>query len=134
MGRSGIPRKDGTKSLSKSKLRCASAKKDVLRLLQMGEHCEDITVALMDKYGYTQRSAEDIIKKANADMAAKYEKYANKVANQNIKRLNNIIEEAYDDNDLKTALSAIDTLNKTCGVYTQKLEVSTPDKISITFD
>lgn len=44
---------------------------------------------------------------------------------KNIARLERVYARAVDNNDLKTAISAIDTLNKLTGLYREKIELST---------
>ena len=63
--------------------------------------------------------------------------YYDKIKDINNERLNNIFKEAIDSKDLKTAIKAVDTLNKANGVYEvqkQTVQVSLPDEnIVVTF-
>lgn len=52
----------------------------------------------------------------------------------NIERLEGIIEKAMNESDLKTAIKAIDTQNKMNGAYTEKIEISGDDEITLNFN
>lgn len=126
--------RDNGKQLIPNRVRIKNAIKDIINCIQIGENKQDILEMIQNHYGYTWTNAQHIWERANNELEEKYDKYQDKVVEKNIKRIETIITEAYDNGELKTALSAIDLLNKTCNLYDKKITVKTEEPIKISFD
>lgn len=116
-------RKDGKPSLPRCKARYNSAKKMAQRYLQMGFAYKDVMEKLQEDYGYSENSAKDLINKLNREIDAKFDKYAEKVASKQIKRLEALIEESFENGTIKEIQTSIDLLNKLNHLYETKIKV-----------
>lgn len=94
----------------------------------------DIIEAIVNQYGYTERTAELYYEKALHKVNEKYKQYQDKIAEENYRRLNAIVDEAYDKGDLKTSIDAINTLNKMGSIYEQKVNIKTDEGFVIKLD
>lgn len=108
-------------------------KKEIAHKIQIGKSYGEIIDWLQDEYGYTANSARDMYCDANQEVKEKYLKYCEDIAKRNTERLNAIVDRCYDEGRIKEALTAIDTLNKMSGQYTQKVDLNTNEPITITF-
>lgn len=103
--------------------------KKVISRRIMGQSDEEIRYWLQDWYDYSYDTTNNLIHEAKACMAEKLERYKDKVAEINLSRANTIIEDAYEQGDLNTALKGIDILNKMCGVYTNNINIKSETPI-----
>lgn len=91
------------------------------------------------KYGEEWQVSPNYIRSIVTEAIALFQdkEYYDKIKDINNERLNNLYKQALDEHDLKSAIKAIDTLNKANGVYeTQKqtVQVTMPDEqITVTF-
>lgn len=56
------------------------------------------------------------------------------LVNQNLLRLDGIVEQSMKEKNYKDAVRAIDTQNKMLGAYTEKIEISGDDEITLNFN
>lgn len=115
----------GQEPLKADRNRSFSAKCRCTRLVSMGKSKEDIIDILMEEYDYSESSAIAIYDETNKRLRRRYTEYIDKCAEIQVQRLNNMIEECYEDGDKRATLQAIDLLNKTCGLYIDKKEIKT---------
>lgn len=109
-----------------------SKKKVVLDMLAQGKSIRSIRQYLVDELGLTQITAYRIVGEVVEEVLSDDTKEQIKASN--LIRLDQIIEDSIDDKDRKNAIKAIDTLNKQVGAYTEKIEVSTDDEITLNFN
>lgn len=116
---------DGGKlSRSRTNARYVNASSMTLSLLRMGYDNGDIIERLKDEYGYSDNSAKKVVDKVKKKLKQTLEKKYDKLAEENINRLEAIVDECYEQRRYNEALKAIDILNKLGGVYTTKLDVN----------
>lgn len=127
-------RKDGIRALKHSRMRALSAKKEALTLYAMGEGYDEIIEVLVEEFGYTKNSAYVLMAGVIKEIEEKYKEYADQLHMINLKRLDTIVNDSFNAGDSKTALSAIDLLNKMSGQYTTKIEAKTDDTVKISFE
>lgn len=116
-------RKDGKKNMIPCKARYATAKQMVTRMVQMGYDHSDINQKLVDEFGYTKESANDVIYKTAKEIDKKFEKYADGVVYRNLKKLETLVSETYDKEKYKECMTALDLINKMTNVYTQNVKI-----------
>ena len=85
---------------------------------------EQIIERLQDEYGYSSHSAKKVLDKNKRKLKNIVEKKIDKIADENINRLEAIIDECYEQRKYTDALKAIDILNKMGGQYTQKIDLN----------
>lgn len=127
-------RKDGKPTLERNKARYVNAKKMAQRYLQMGFSHADVREKLMEDFGYSELSAKDLIQKLNKEIDAKFEKYSDRVAQLNIKRLEALIEESFEKGNVKEVQASLDLLNKMTKQYTQQIKVEGNGDFQIKLD
>lgn len=116
---------DGAKlSRPKGNSRYANASSMCLSLLRMNYENSDIIERLKEEYGYSSNSARKVVDKVKKKLKQTLEKKYDKIAEENINRLEAIVDECYEQRRYNEALKAIDILNKLGGVYTTKLDVN----------
>lgn len=116
---------DGGKlSRPKGNSRYTNASSMVLSLLRMNFENSDIIERLKEEYGYSDNSARKVVDKVKKKLKQLLEKKYDKIAEENINRLEAIIDETYEQRKYNEMLKAIDTLNKIGGVYTTKLDIN----------
>ena len=116
---------DGGKlSRPKGNSRFTNASSMCLSLLRMNYENSDIIERLKDEFGYSDNSARKLVDKVKKKLKQLLERKYDKIAEENINRLEAIIDETYEQRKYNEMLKAIDTLNKICGVYTTKLDIN----------
>ena len=104
--------------------RYSNASSMCLSLLRMNYDYEQIIERLQDEYGYSSHSAKKVLDKNKRKLKNIVEKKIDKIADENINRLEAIIDECYEQRKYTDALKAIDILNKMGGQYTQKIDLN----------
>lgn len=116
---------DGAKlSRPKGNSRFANASSMCLSLLRMNYENSDIIERLKEEYGYSDNSARKLVDKVKKKLKQALEKKYDKIADENVARLEAIIDETYEQKRYADMLKAIDTLNKMGGVYTTKVDIN----------
>ena len=82
---------------------------------------------LADEMGFKSINAHTLTGKVFTMITNDKEKREEHMKEKNIARLERVYAKAIDNNDLKNAISALETLNKICGLYKNKLELSTDE-------
>lgn len=104
--------------------RYANASSMCLSLLRMNYDYDDIAERLKEEYGYSDNSAKKVIDKNKRKLKKSVENKIDKMAQENINRVEAIIDECYEQKRYNEALKAVDILNKMGGVYTTKLDIN----------
>lgn len=86
-----------------------------------------IAKLLVDEMGFKALNAHALTGKVFTMIVNDKEKREEHMKEKNIARLERVYARAVDNNDLKNAISAIETLNKICGLYKNKVELSTDE-------
>lgn len=86
-----------------------------------------IAKLLVDELGFKALNAHALAGKVFTMIVNDKEKREEHMKEKNIARLERVYARAVDNNDLKNAISAIETLNKICGLYKNKVELSTDE-------
>lgn len=116
---------DGGKlSRSRANSRYANASSMTLSLLRMNYENSDIIERLKEEYGYSDNSARKVLDKVKKKLKQTVERKYDKIAEENVGRLEAIIDECYEQKRYNEMLKAVDTLNKMGGVYTTKLDIN----------
>lgn len=116
---------DGGKlSRPKGNSRYTNASSMCLSLLRMNYENSDIIERLKEEFGYSYNSARKVVDKVKKKLKQLLERNYDKIAEENINRLEAIIDECYEEKRYNEMLKAIDTLNKIGGVYTTKLDIN----------
>lgn len=123
-----MTRKDNKPILERNEGRAVAARRNAVKMIGMGRSKEDVLDMLIEKYGYAEDSAQNMWKTSCNYIKKQYTRYADRVAETNINRLNTLIEDAYDSNDRKSILQAIDMLNKMSSIYVDRKEVKTSNE------
>ena len=104
--------------------RYSNASSMCLSLLRMNYEYEQIIERLKDEFDYTDNSAKKVLDKNKRKLKNSVEKKIDKMAEDNINRIEAIIDECYEQRKYTDALKAIDMLNKMGGQYTQKIDLN----------
>lgn len=104
--------------------RYSNASSMCLSLLRMNYDYEQIIERLQDEYGYSSNSAKKVLDKNKRKLKNIVEKKIDKIAEENINRLEAIIDECYEEKRYNEMLKAVDTLNKMGGIYTTKVDIN----------
>ena len=104
--------------------RYSNASMMCLSLLRMNYDYDQIIERLQDEYGYSSHSAKQLLVKNKRKLKNSVEKKIDKIAEENVARLEAIIDECYEQRKYTDALKAIDILNKMGGQYTQKIDLN----------
>lgn len=106
---------------------------EYMNLLRDGYSLVEAEKKFKEKYQCTDKVAY----KWRAEALAMLDKYtlkdAEKVRSQQILRLENLLQKAVERNDLKTANSICETINKVCGLYDKKAEVVVAPVVHFSF-
>ena len=114
----------GSKRRDANNARYANASSMALSLLRMNYDYNDIIERLKQEYDYTDNSAKKVLDKNKRKLKNSVEKKIDKIAEENVGRLEAIIDETYEQKRYADMLKAIDTLNKMGGVYTTRLDIN----------
>ena len=104
--------------------RYSNASSMALSLLRMNYDYDYIIERLKDEFDYTDNSAKKVLDKNKRKLKNSVEKKIDKMAEDNINRIEAIIDECYEQRKYTDALKAIDMLNKMGGQYTQKFDIN----------
>ena len=104
--------------------RYSNASMMCLSLLRMNYDYDQIIERLKEEYGYSSHSAKQLLVKNKRKLKNSVEKKIDKIAEENINRLEAIIDECYEEKRYNEMLKAVDTLNKMGGIYTTKLDIN----------
>lgn len=116
---------DGGKlSRSRANSRYANASSMTLSLLRMNYENSDIIERLKEEYGYSDNSARKLLDKVKKKLKQTVERKYDKIAEENVGRLEAIIDECYEQKRYNEMLKAVDTLNKLTGAYTTKVDIN----------
>ena len=116
---------DGGKlSRHKGNSRFTNASSMCLSLLRMNYENSDIIERLKEEYGYSDNSARKLVDKVKKKLKQLLERKYDKIAEENINRLEAIIDECYEEKRYNEMLKAVDTLNKMGGIYTTKVDIN----------
>lgn len=116
---------DGAKSKrNPDHTRYANASSMCLSLLRMNYDDSEIVERLKAEYDYTDNSAKKVVAKVKRKLKQTVERKYDKIAEENINRLEAIIDECYEQKRYTDMLKAVDTLNKMGGVYTTKVDIN----------
>ena len=116
---------DGGKlSRHKGNSRFTNASSMCLSLLRMNYENSDIIERLKEEYGYSDNSARKLVDKVKKKLKQTLERKYDKIAEENINRLEAIIDETYEQRKYNEMLKSIDLLNKMGGIYTTRLDIN----------
>ena len=116
---------DGGKlSRPKGNSRFTNASSMCLSLLRMNYENSDIIERLKDEFGYSDNSARKLVDKVKKKLKQLLERKYDKIAEENINRLEAIIDETYEQRKYNEMLKAIDLMGKLTGAYTTKLDIN----------
>ena len=104
--------------------RYSNASSMCLSLLRMNYDYDYIIERLKDEFDYTDNSAKKVLDKNKRKLKNSVEKKIDKMAEDNINRIEAIIDECYEQRKYTDALKGIDMLNKMGGQYTQKIDLN----------
>ena len=104
--------------------RYSNASSMCLSLLRMNYDYDYIIERLKDEFDYTDNSAKKVLDKNKRKLKNSVEKKIDKMAEDNINRIEAIIDECYEQRKYTDALKGIDMLNKMGGQYTQKVDIN----------
>lgn len=114
----------GSKRRDANNARYSNASSMCLSLLRMNYDYEQIIERLQDEYGYSSHSAKKVLDKNKRKLKNSVEKKIDKIAEENVARLEAIIDECYEQRKYNEMLKAVDTLNKMGGIYTTKVDIN----------
>lgn len=116
---------DGGKlSRPKGNSRFTNASSMCLSLLRMNFENSDIIERLKEEYGYSDNSARKLVDKVKKKLKQLLERKYDKIAEENINRLEAIIDECYEEKRYNEMLKAIDLMGKLTGAYTTKVDIN----------
>ena len=116
---------DGAKlSRPKGNSRFTNASSMCLSLLRMNYENSDIIERLKEEYGYSDNSARKLVDKVKKKLKQLLERKYDKIAEENINRLEAIIDETYEQKKYNEMLKAIDLMGKLTGAYTTKVDIN----------
>ena len=116
---------DGGKlSRPKGNSRFTNASSMCLSLLRMNYENSDIIERLKEEYGYSDNSARKVVDKVKKKLKQLLERKYDKIAEENINRLEAIIYECYEEKRYNEMMKAIDLMGKFTGAFTTKLDIN----------
>ena len=98
----------------------------------LGMCWKEVCGRISKEFDYKEGSSfvEQIVKEARAKVKEIQEEYATGVAQRNIARIEQIIQDALKNGNQSLALRAMDLLNKTTNIYSNKIEIKNDDNKS----
>lgn len=114
----------GKLSRHKGNSRFTNASSMCLSLLRMNFENSDIIERLKEEFGYSDNSARKLVDKVKKKLKQLLERKYDKIAEENINRLEAIIDECYEDKRYNEMLKAIDLMGKLTGAYTTKVDIN----------
>ncbi len=104
--------------------RYSNASMMCLSLLRMNYDYDQIIERLQDEYGYSSHSAKKLLDKNKRKLKQTLEKKYDKIADENVARLEAIIDECYAQKRYTEMLKAVDIMGKLTGAYTTRLDIN----------
>ena len=117
-------REGGKLSRHKGNSRFTNASSMCLSLLRMNYENSDIIERLKEEYGYSDNSARKLVDKVKKKLKQLLERKYDKIAEDNINRIEAIIDECYEQKRYADMLKAIDLMGKFTGAFTTKLDIN----------
>ena len=114
----------GKLSRHKGNSRFTNASSMCLSLLRMNYENSDIIERLKEEYGYSDNSARKLVDKVKKKLKQLLERKYDKIAEDNINRIEAIIDECYEQKRYADMLKAIDLMGKFTGAFTTKLDIN----------
>lgn len=96
-------------------------------LLIGGYKQNTIAREMVIQFGFSRYNASMVVKYAFNHIVRNGIQRKEKMLEKNLARLEHLYGECMKNNDRKTAISTIDTMNKLCGLYKEKIEVTKND-------
>lgn len=87
------------------------------RRIRLNHEKEDIIKGLMDNYSITQYAAANLYKKCSDTLDKKYTEYVSNIVQKNIETLRQIVHDSLEAGDRKTAIQALQEINKVAHLY-----------------
>lgn len=116
---------DGGKlSRPKGNSRYTNASSMCLSLLRMNYENSDIIERLKEEYGYSDNSARKVVDKVKKKLKQLLERKYDKIAEENINRLEAIIDETYEQRKYNEMMKAIELMGKLTGAFTTKVDIN----------
>lgn len=116
---------DGGKlSRHKGNSRFTNASSMCLSLLRMNYENSDIIERLKEEFGYSDNSARKLVDKVKKKLKQLLERKYDKIAEENINRLEAIIDETYEQSKYNEMMKAIELMGKLTGAFTTKLDIN----------
>lgn len=112
------------------KLKKEARKQIILQEIAKGKKLSRIINELAEDWGLSTATVRGIMYECFQEME---EDYAN-LKNQNIMRLDGIIEDTMQDKNYKESIKALDVQNKLAGLYTERLNVETQGEVILEFN
>ena len=106
----------------------------VLDYFAKGYKRNEIAMLLMERWDVSQLGANQIIRDAQVYMIEADKEWAEHVKETLHLSVLKILKDCMQTDDKKTALKAIDMLNKMTGQYTEQVEIKTDEPLKITFN
>lgn len=97
---------------------------DIEDLLLNGYQEKTITIFLCDELGFKLTNARNITRKAESLLYQKGADRKKLMLSKNIVRLEHLYNQCVQQGDITNALKTIELLNKTCGIYTNQIEIT----------
>lgn len=108
---------------------------ELVQLIRKGKSKAKLIEYAKEEWGVNENMATKYIHDACLKLESYYEKEAQKAKVVQLERIESILEDALNSKDNKTALSALDMINKLYSLYVDKQEVKVDsDTIKFTFD
>lgn len=105
----------------------------VMKELAKGTHVKEIREMLRQEYGMTAKRASNYVDAIRYYLKNEYIKYQEEVAYNNVTTLRQILKDSMDRGDNKTAIAAIQELNRMCAVYESSTTIESDGPVKIEF-
>ena len=126
---------DGTERKYKAFPEQVSMEAKTLLIMQdiaKGETYNTISKKYAKEWGLSETTIRNTITEVLKYMRS--EETKQNIISMNMERLDNIISSSMKQFDNKNAIKAIDTQNKMCGAYVEKVEIDADNEINLIFD
>lgn len=97
---------------------------EIIKRIRKGWSHSKITEWLSDNYGLSKSHSYNLVTKAFNTLAEKADEVIENAKNIQIERLEDMLVNSLESEDKKTALKALDMLNKIYGLYVQKQDIN----------
>jgi len=89
----------------------------VTRRIRLNHEREDIIKGLIDNYNCSEHSAQALYSKCKKNLDKKYTEYVTNIVQNNIETLRQIVQDSLEAGDRKTAIQALQEINKVAHLY-----------------